>query len=98
MFYTSIGFGEELLFRGYLQQRCIAWLGTAEGLIISSIIMAFAHVPQRIFALGLTPMQAVISSAFLTPLSIFLGLLFIKTQNLIGPAVFHSILDFANTL
>ena len=97
-YYTAIGFGEELLFRGYLQHRCSAWLGATEGLIVSSIIMAFAHVPQRIFVVGLSPTEAVMGSAFLTPLSIFLGLIFLRTQNVIGPSVFHTILDFANTL
>jgi membrane protease YdiL (CAAX protease family) len=96
--YVAVGFGEELLFRGYLQHRCTAWLGEAAGLMFSSVIMAFAHVPQRLVVFGATPVEAFVNSALLLPVSVFLGLLFLKTQNVVGPSLFHTILDFANTL
>ena len=95
LYYTAIGFGEEILFRGYLQHRCSTWLGAANGLVISSIIMAFAHLPQRVFALGLNPQQAILSSVVLLPISILLGLVFLKTQNVLGPAVLHTVFDFS---
>ena len=93
-YYLAIGFGEEILFRGYLQHRCSTWLGATNGPVISSIIMVFAHLPQRIFALGLNLQQAILSSVILLPVSILLGLVFLKTQNVLGPAVLHTVFDF----
>ena len=56
-YYAAVGFGEELLFRGYLQNRCVSWLGGVKGLVVASVIMAFIHVPQRMFAVGLDPFK-----------------------------------------
>jgi membrane protease YdiL (CAAX protease family) len=63
------GFGEELLFRGFLQTRCTAWLGSTKGLFSASLIMAFAHIPQRIFVQGMNPTEALFSCVLLLPVS-----------------------------
>jgi len=43
--FLAVGFGEELMFRGFLQLRCSAWLGEIKGLILTSSIFALIHMP-----------------------------------------------------
>jgi membrane protease YdiL (CAAX protease family) len=45
IYFAFIGFEEEILFRGYLQTRLIAWLGKWQGWGLASIIMALGHFP-----------------------------------------------------
>jgi len=98
IYFSAVGFGEELLFRGYLQIRCISWLGAVKGLVLASVIMAFMHLPQRMFAVGLDPLQAVASAVSLIPISLTLGYLMLRTKNTLGPAVMHTILDWASSI
>lgn len=39
-YFAFVGFGEEILFRGYLQTRLIAWLGKWQGWLLASAVMA----------------------------------------------------------
>jgi len=94
VYFLAVGFGEELLMRGYFQTRCISWLGTGKGLILASLTMAFYHLPQRIFAVGLDPLQAVLSATALVPLSFAFGFLMLRTRNILGPTVMHLIIDW----
>jgi membrane protease YdiL (CAAX protease family) len=94
VYFLAVGFGEELLFRGYLQLRCTSWLGTSKGLILASVIMAFYHLPQRIFAVGLDPLQALVSAVGVLPLSLALGFLMLRTKNTLGPAIMHTLVDW----
>ena len=41
IFYAFVGFGEEFLFRGYLQTRLVAWSGVARGWILAAVVMAW---------------------------------------------------------
>jgi len=98
IYFLAVGFGEELLFRGYLQTRCVSWLGAVKGLVLASLIMAFMHLPQRLFAVGLDPVQAVASAASLIPFSLAAGFLMLRTKNTLGPAVMHTILDWISSI
>lgn len=94
--YLAVGLGEELMFRGFLQLRCSIWLGEIRGWILASAIMALIHLPQRIFAVGLDPLQALISAMSLMPFSLLMGFFMIRTQNILGPAVLHTIVNWIN--
>ena len=98
VYFSAVGFGEELLFRGYLQIRCISWLGAVKGLVLASVIMAFMHLPQRMFAVGLDPLQAVASTVSLIAISLALGYLMLSTKNTLGPAIMHIILDWVSSI
>ncbi len=98
IYFSAVGFGEELLFRGFLQTRCIGWLGAGKGLVLASLIMAFIHLPQRIFAVGLDPIEAIASAAILVPYSLTLGFLMLRTKNLVGPAVLHTTIDWLSNI
>ena len=98
IYFLAVGFGEELLFRGYLQTRCVSWLGAVKGLVLASLIMAFMHLPQRLFGAGLDPVQAIASAASLIPFSLAAGFLMLRTKNTLGPAAMHTILDWISSI
>ncbi len=97
-YFLAVGLGEELLFRGFLQLRFVAWLGELKGLIVASLVMAFIHLPQRLFVAGMDPLQAMISATLLIPVSLLLGFVMLRTQNVLGPTVLHTIMDLTNVL
>lgn len=80
------GFGEELLFRGLIQN----WLGgllpgeigNYAGLIVTSILFGLLH--------WLTTTYAVLA----TSVGLYLGALWLATGNLLVPAVVHTLYDF----
>ena len=96
--YAIVGFGEEFAFRGYLQTRMVAWLGTWQGWIVTSVLMALAHIVQRVAMMGLSSLEAVLSSASLIPISLLMGYVMLRTENVIAPGLFHTFADWVNTL
>jgi len=98
IYFLAVGLGEELMFRGFLQLRCSIWLGEIKGLILASTIMALVHLPQRIFVVGLDPLQALGSAISLIPFSILMGFLMLRTRNISGPAVLHTIANWVSVL
>lgn len=97
-YFLAVGLGEELMFRGFLQLRCSNWLGEIRGFVLASTIMALVHLPQRIFAVGLDPLQALVSALSLMPISLLLGFLMLRTRNIVGPAALHTIADWISVL
>lgn len=98
LYFLAVGFGEELMFRGFLQLRCSIWLGEIKGLILASTIMALIHLPQRIFVVGLDSLQALGSAISLIPFSILMGFFMLRTRNISGPAVLHTIANWVSVL
>ena len=93
VFYSFVGFGEEFLFRGYLQSRLVAWLGHYQGWILASVITALMHLPQRLLIQGMGFPDAIASSLGLIPISLFQGFVMLRTGNAIAPGIYHT---FAN--
>lgn len=98
IYFLAVGLGEELMFRGFLQLRCSIWLGEIKGLILASTIMALIHLPQRVFVVGLDPLQALGSAISLIPFSILMGFFMLRTRNISGPAVLHTIANWVSVL
>lgn len=92
--FTVVGISEEFLYRGYLQSRLMAYLGQWRGWLVASILMALVHIAQRMVVGGLNPVAALISSAALIPISLFLGYVFLRTENIAAPAIFHTFADW----
>ena len=80
------GLGEELLFRGLLQQGLADWIGGPAGVWIglaaASIIFGLFH--------PVTPTYAVLA----TLMGAYLGWLWIDTKNLLVPITAHGVYDF----
>jgi membrane protease YdiL (CAAX protease family) len=98
IYYAVVGFGEEFAFRGYLQTRLVAWLGRWQGWIVASALMALAHIVQRMTVQGLPPLDALVSSASLIPISLFMGYLLLRTENIVAPGLAHTFANWVGTL
>ena len=98
IYFAIVGFSEEFLFRGYLQLRLMAWIGNYKGWIISTIIMALIHIPQRIAMQGMTSMEALLSSIALIPVSLLLGYIMMRTKNIVAPGIVHTFANWYNII
>ena len=98
LYFLVVGFGEEFIFRGYLQTRLVDWLGRWQGWLLASTAMALMHIGQRMAAGGMDFQQAVLSSASLIPISLLLGALMLWSGNVVLPGVLHMFMDWVNTL
>lgn len=98
IYYAIVGFCEEFMFRGYLQIRLMAWLEKWRGWLLTSIFMALIHTPQRMASMGLSPKDAIISSALLIPISLTMGYILIKTENIVAPSIYHTFANWVSVL
>lgn len=89
-----VGFGEEIISRGYLQTRLISWLGTMKGIFATAVIFSFSHLPQRVILGGLDFNSALVNCAFLIPVSLLMGYIFTKTKNIVTSSIFHTFVDW----
>ena len=76
------GFGEELLFRGLFQLGLSTILDVWLAVLLTSLIFGLAH--------AVTPTYCFL--AFL--ISLYLGFLFVYTENLVVPIAIHALYDF----
>ncbi len=97
VFALASGIGEEVFFRGFLQQALsdLAFGGEATGwalgLVVSSVIFGMLHVgPDRSKFLPWTIMALVLGVAF--------GALYLYTGNILGPIIAHFTINFLNLL
>lgn len=83
--FMLVGFGEEAVFRGYIQKRLMLNLGNGWALLVSSVIFMAAHV----FTYGklLDFIDVALGGAVL-------GYLYILTDSLYLPAAYHFIYDY----
>ncbi|HWI55605.1 MAG TPA: CPBP family intramembrane glutamic endopeptidase [Bacillota bacterium] len=94
LFMAMVGFAEEFLFRGYLQTRLIARLGMWRGWVLAASLFAASHLPRYLFHDGLGPGAAIVATAQLIPSGLALGFIMLRTQNLLAPAILHTMTDF----
>ncbi len=78
----AAGVGEELLFRGVLQAAITAQAGPVVGVLVASILFAAGHALTRTYAVlaGL--------------ISVYLGVLFLRSGGVIAPIVAHACYDY----
>ena len=95
MAFALAGFGEELLFRGYIQGRVSGAFGRDNGLVISSVLFGIWHLPWVIPVLDLdVPFIAGYATSYFiaTALSgIVIGTLYQSTGSLVGPIMIHGL-------
>lgn len=78
---AAAGFGEELLFRGLLQSFLAARIGLIGALLVTSVVFGLLHFVTKAYA----------AYAFL--LSLYLGLLYAATGNILVPMLTHAVYD-----
>ena len=98
-----VGFGEELLFRGYilLSYRRHFTHGTPgrralAALVVSSIFFSLWHIPARIASIAsgeMAPMLLIPSSIFVFLVGLGLGYLFLRTGNILLAGLAHGVTD-----
>jgi membrane protease YdiL (CAAX protease family) len=76
------GVGEELLFRGVLQETFGGWMGVWAGVALAAVLFGLLH--------AVTPSYAVLAAV----MGVYLGLVFHFTDNLLAAVVAHAVYDF----
>ncbi|MBN2457019.1 MAG: CPBP family intramembrane metalloprotease [Sedimentisphaerales bacterium] len=95
IYYSFIAFGEEFLFRGFLQTHLVCWWGNIKGWLITAVIFAYGHLPYNMFINGRSFLDAVLPSTTLLPIGLLMGFVMLRTRNLIAPLVFHIFVNWA---
>jgi membrane protease YdiL (CAAX protease family) len=80
---AAAGWGEELLFRGWLQAAATDWLGPAWGWAIACVLFGLMH------PLSVTYVVLVVAAGA------YFALLWWASDNLLAPMVTHAVYDFA---
>ncbi len=83
--FLMVGFGEEAVYRSYIQNHLVKMIGSRYGIIVGALIFAAAHLLTY--------------SKFLDLLDVFLagiilGYAFLMTKSIYLPAAFHFMWDF----
>jgi membrane protease YdiL (CAAX protease family) len=97
VYYSFVDFGEEFLFRGYLQTRLVAWSGMAHGWIFASVLMALVHFPDRLMQ-GMGFFDSFVSCIHLIPVSLLMGFVMLQTGNLLASGLYHTFMNWVKVL
>ena len=90
-----VGFSEEILFRGYLQTRLVAY-GQLKGIIFTAVLFAVWHFGlDYYYATAGNVLATLVWTLIRIPFSLVFGYFMVKTQNIIPPALFHLSQDLA---
>ena len=91
---SIIGTCEELVWRGHIQTRLIAQLGSLKGLASTSVLFAFLHFPQRYFLYSGAILEALSSVVLVIAAGLLFGYIMMKSQNVLASGVFHIIANW----
>jgi membrane protease YdiL (CAAX protease family) len=80
------GVGEEALFRGVIQDALAGWLPVWLALVVAGLVFGVAHWVSTTYAVAATIV------------GLYLGSLYLFTQNLLAPIVTHALYDFVALL
>lgn len=95
---SVIALGEELGWRGYLQEKMIRKFGMNKGLILLGIVWGYWHMPIVLMGFNF-PTHPILGALFLMPLgtiflAIFMGWLYLKSGSIWIPALAHASANF----
>ena len=96
IFFGMVGFGEEFLFRGYLQTRLVAWCGWWRGWVLTAVVFALIHLPQLVLIRGINWGDATLAAIGLLPPALLLGFIMLRTQNIVASGIFHTFINWAS--
>lgn len=96
--YFIIAICEEILFRGYLQNKLVNYIGTKKGIIITAMIFSLFHFPQRIIVERLRFQEAILAIIALLPLSFMFGYIMYKAKNIMSTSIFHTFINFTSDI
>ncbi|MFC7044195.1 CPBP family intramembrane glutamic endopeptidase [Halobacteriaceae archaeon GCM10025711] len=87
-----IGPAEELLFRGVVQKYLYGSFSRWGAVAVASVLFALVHLPTTYYA-DPDPVAVAVTLAILFGLSLVLGGLYVRTDNLLVPVVAHGLYD-----
>jgi len=85
-------FLEEIIFRGFIQERLSWFIGTPIAIIIASILFAFIHISKGSFKIVAFDLIGIFID------SIFFGIVFSKTNNIFASWIVHYMSDITALL
>jgi membrane protease YdiL (CAAX protease family) len=93
--YAIIGFSEEIVWRGYVQTRLIAYSGTRKGLMTTALLFSLLHFPHRYYQFSGVVLEALASALLLLPLSLLFGYIMLRSKNIIPSSIYHFLFDWS---
>jgi membrane protease YdiL (CAAX protease family) len=95
--FLAVGFEEEIVFRGFLQNRLVAWVGDPRGWLLASVIFAVAHVPQDLTSDGATPI-VLVDLALQLVFGIVFGWIALRVGGVWATGTAHGVADWVSWL
>lgn len=87
---TTVGFGEEIYWRGYIQTRLVACIGNIKGLAITSLLFAVLwHFPVEFYMQSGAVLDALANTLTRIVPGLLFGYLMLKSQNILPSSIFH---------
>lgn len=96
--YVLIGFGEEIVFRGYIQTRLVASSGTAIGVGVTSLCYAAYNFPLGYFCFSGNITLAMAYSVWRLSSGILYSYTFHRSQNVLSSTIVHIFLVWGGLL
>ena len=87
--HAIIGFSEDIVFRGYIQTRLIAYSSTLKGLVVTSLLFALLHFPTCYFQYSGVALEALASTLLVLPVGLLFGYIMLRSGNIIPSSIFH---------
>ena len=96
--YLFVGPVEELVFRGYIQNKVLdlvdgrrSWFRTGLGILATAVLFAVAHLPNLLLDEGAALSQALGGLVLVMTTAVLFGFIYELTQNLVLVAMLHGI-------
>lgn len=95
--HAIVGFSQEVVWRGYVQTRLIAYGGTVKGLVATTLIFGLWHFPMRYFQRFGVVLEAFADILVGLPIKLLVGYIMLRSQNVIPPSIFHLFYNWTTT-
>jgi membrane protease YdiL (CAAX protease family) len=96
--YVIIGFGEEIVFRGYIQTRLVAFSGSVVGVGLTSLCYAAYNFPLGFFCFSGNIALALVYGFWRFSSGLIYGYTFHKSQNILSSIIIHVFLVWGGLL
>jgi len=96
--YVILGVGEEIVFRGYIQTRLVAYSGSAIGIGVTSLCYAAYNFPLGYFCFSGDIRLAMVYAAWRFSSGLLYGYAFHKSQSIFSSSIVHILLVWGGLL
>jgi len=87
---TGIALSEEIIFRGFIQLRLVAWLGERWGWIITALTFTLWRSAMLILIVGFVLETIWVNLLITLIFGLILGWIMRKSSNILAPAIYHA--------